>query len=155
MWNLFSSSTSSNSKASKDKEPKKLKHDSKTNPVNAPKTNTPTKKVRKGLKTRRGSSSGGSADDDIVAGNDGGGGKLDQAGASIDTSTGNIDSDEEEEDMVAEVDENERLVQGKWSSRNLSCDDPKPYVCSTMESDAFPDPPIADGWKYSGPWCVA
>jgi hypothetical protein len=55
-------------------------------------------------------------------------------------------------DMVIEVDENERQKQGVWDSKNLFASDPKPFVCSTMQTDTFPDPPIAEGWRYVGTW---
>ena len=64
----------------------------------------------------------------------------------------NTTLEEDDEDMVGEVDENERWAHEGWSSHNLRDGDPAAYVCSTMESDTFPDPPLAEGWKYSGAW---
>ena len=69
------------------------------------------------------------------------------------------DHDEETDDdeMVAEVFEHERFVDGSgWSARHLSKrNDPAHFISSVGASPTFPSsPPLANNWSYTGKWRV-
>lgn len=68
------------------------------------------------------------------------------------TNSASIPPDTEDTEMVIEIDENEKNVNGKWSWKHLGDDDPMRFVCSTGQSLVFPDPPIAEGWEFAGVW---
>ena len=66
-------------------------------------------------------------------------------------------SEEEDEEMVAEVYEHERFVDGSgWSARNLSKrNDPGHFISSMGASPTFPSsPPLANNWSYTGKWRI-
>ena len=67
------------------------------------------------------------------------------------------DDDEEDDEMVAEVFEHERFVDGTgWSARNLSKrTDPAHFISSMGASPTFPSsPPLDKNWSYTGKWRI-
>ena len=67
------------------------------------------------------------------------------------------EEEEEEDEMVAEVFEHERFVDGSgWSARNLSKrNDPSHFISSVGASPTFPSsPPLANNWSYTGKWRI-
>ena len=67
------------------------------------------------------------------------------------------EDEDEDEEMVAEVFEHERFVDGTgWSARNLSKrNDPAHFISSMGASPTFPSsPPLAKNWSYTGKWRI-
>lgn len=69
------------------------------------------------------------------------------------------EEDDKEDDMVIEVEENERFSdKSGWSKINLKAGvDPKAFVYSggLQASDSFPTKlAVADGWEFKGKWYV-
>jgi hypothetical protein len=67
------------------------------------------------------------------------------------------DDDDDDDEMVGEVLEHERFVDGSgWSARNLSKrNDPAHFISSVGASPTFPSsPPLTNGWSYSGKWRI-